>query len=305
MIADIQTYFNTILTPQLTDFGVSAEFQSQILSTVEKQMYSVFVNWSDQEFIKALFLTVSEEAPFYSPDAKDYVKSFVVLTIRNSPIESLQSDDYQKSGLSAKLINNQIRQITSKAIEFYDGVDFSTAAENAEYVIENDVYYMLSQNYILAWNALTHTANGAELSGTFSGMRYEKLPMRYKEVFEKKSSSATEITVMDGYDSTIDKQLRRQLSYIVSEKKGALSIDCFKMLSRNLEKVLFVMDYLLQHDCYVVTANYCIGNGYYEIRTPILKAASSSNAMCEMNEHFHSFEGVGKLHKRFLMSLQS
>lgn len=301
MIKEIQTYFNTVLKPQLSSYGVSLRFQSKIYEVIEKQMYSVFVNWDEQNFIKTLFLTVSEEAPFYSSDAKDYVKSFVVLTIRNSPIETLQSDNYHKSSLKSKLDDNQIQQITSAAIRYFDDVDFSAAADNEEYEEEKDIYYLLLRKYSIAWNALNHVANDGKLAGSFEGLQYVKVPYFLNVEVLQEGNQKTKPSVLDGYDPVIDADLRNQLSLVIGSK-SAICVDCFKMLSRNMEKVLLVIDYLLHNQCSFVTSNYYIGNGYYEKRVPVIKAASSHNAMRDMKEHYKNLTGVGEIHKKYLLA---
>jgi len=59
--------------------------------------------------------------------------------------------------------------------------------------------------------------------------------------------------------------------------------DSFKALTRNIEKLLLVMEYLLQHDVPFVTSNYFITNGYIERRAKLLKAASDATTGIHKN----------------------
>ena len=68
MIKEVKGYFDGILLHQLNKYGVSEAFQADIVRVVSQQMYSVLVNWDDPDFLRTLFLTVSEESPFYYPN---------------------------------------------------------------------------------------------------------------------------------------------------------------------------------------------------------------------------------------------
>lgn len=108
MLTVICEYFDSVLTPQLQAFGVSAKFQSEIRTVIEKQMTSAIYNLQYDDVRRIFMLLTAEEAHFYTPAAPEKVKAFVVLCVRNSPIESLQSDLYWKTGLSQKISDNQL-----------------------------------------------------------------------------------------------------------------------------------------------------------------------------------------------------
>lgn len=302
MIKEIQNYFDSILNPQLSKYGVSDVFQRKITDTIFKQMYSVIINWDEPEFIKTLFLTVSEEAPFYKPNSDSGIKSFVVLTIRNSPIETLQSDNYAIAGLPRRLSDEQIIEVTSSAIEYFSKIDFSEAI-NENYNVDDDVYYIMSQKYRIAWNALSNVTNAQSCSGVFQGLQYKVLPDHLNIKLNESDRKHSKIAVIDGYDPATDEELLNQLSSIINNK-GVLIVDCFKMLSRNLDKILFTLELLLQNQCHFMTTNYYIENGYFEKREKIIKAASSTNATNDTRKHFSNFTGVGKVHKKYLIAAQ-
>lgn len=301
MIKEIQNYFDKILVPQLTRIGASDTYITQTLDLIYKQMYSVLINWDEPNFINTLFLTVSEEAPFYEPEAKAETKSFVVLTIRNSPIESLQSDLFHNAGLDKKINDEQLKEITSTAIEYFDKLNLPALAADEEYVLEDDVYYVLSEEYPIAWNVLKSVASSPLQSSRFEGFVYETTPEEL--VLEKISRKTNKMrsSVVDGYEPSLDTDLISWLNYII-EGKGSFAIDCFKMLSRNMKKVLLVIEILMQNQCRFVTTNYFIENGYYEKRIPILRAASSANWSAGMKEHYHNHTGVLEKHKRHLQA---
>lgn len=264
-------------------------------------MYSVLINWSNPEFVNTLFLTVSEEAPFYRPESKPETKSFVVLTIRNSPIESLQSNLFHRAGLSKRISDEKLIELTSTAIKFFDKFNLPDLAADEEYNPEDDWYYNLSKEYPISWNALRAVATNSQQNSYFEGFVYSTTPD--KLILEKKTRTINKInsSVVDGYVPYLDATLIACLNSII-KNKGSFAIDCFKMLSRNMEKVLYVLEILLQNQCSFVTTNYFINNGYYEKRSPVLRAASSASWNVDMIKHYHDYSGVLEQHKRHLQA---
>lgn len=291
-------YINRILVPELAKFGVSESGIKAISSSVSSQMTSALYNWEDDAFRKTLLLLVSEEAPFYMPAENTDVNGFVVLTVRNSLFESLQSNHYVEYGLQERLSDPQIVEITSTAIKHFNKVGLEES-DDTEYQPEDDMYWHLSQKYPVAWNSLTAIANTEQQAIQFNGMR--RLDQKkYNEAFIKQyKTSSYGFAVEDGFDSSIGSQLQENLQW-VTEHKSCLLVDSFKMLSRNIEKLLSVIEYLLINDCSFATANYFIANGYAEKRISTLKAASSRNAEKDMYEHFSNLTGVGETHARYL-----
>jgi hypothetical protein len=74
-------------------------------------------------------------------------------------------------------------------------------------------------------------------------------------------------------------------------------IDSFKSLTRNIEKLLIIMEYLLQNDAEFVTSNYMIANGHIERRAKLLKAGSTE---AEMQMNWRQTAGLRPYHKAVL-----
>jgi hypothetical protein len=74
----------------------------------------------------------------------------------------------------------------------------------------------------------------------------------------------------DGYSLAVDPGLRHILQMSVKNEIPFVS-DSFKAISRNIEKLLTVMEYILGNDIAVITSNYLIANGYIERRLVPLK----------------------------------
>lgn len=128
MVAKVTQYLQDVLAPTLNHFHVPAAYARQIIDTVELQMTSFLRHWDDLAFQRTLLLLGSEEGPFYEPAGKADVKCFIVVTLRNSPIETIQSDNYACAGMQNSLSSQDVKEITSGAIRFFNPLDFPPCA---------------------------------------------------------------------------------------------------------------------------------------------------------------------------------
>lgn len=128
MVAKVTHYLQEVLAPTLDHFRVPATYASQIIDTVELQMILFLRHWDDLAFRRTLLLLGSEEGPFYEPAGKADVKCFIVVTLRNSPIKTIQSDNYACAGMQNSLSSQDVKEITSGAIRFFNPLDFPPCA---------------------------------------------------------------------------------------------------------------------------------------------------------------------------------
>lgn len=304
MITVISDYFESVLTPQLRKLQVSEEFQSNIRSVVEKQMTSAIYNWQYDDVRRIFMLLTAEEAHFYYPAAPEEVKAFVVLTIRNSPIESLQSDVYSITGLSQKISERQLKEITSEAIQFFKNYQIEELYGDGELPARDDYYGQLLDKYIIATRALDQLASSDEQECSFSSYsRADADDILHPFLLQEESIYHDGHAVVDGYDQTVDQTLFKQLDGIARDK-AVFFADCFKMISRNAEKLFAILEYLLAHDATLLTSNYLLMHTYVEKRVPILKAASSRNTSAEIQMHLGDDTGLLPLHKKMLSNVR-
>ncbi len=287
-----------ILKPQLKLYKVSAGYIDGICDVISEQMHSALYHWSE---MKNVFITLrEEEAFFYKPDAPLEIKAFVVLTVRNSPIETLQSEGYKKAGLDKKISDEQLRKITSEAIAYFTKVNLDTCFGNGELSADEDIYGYLKQAYIVAWRALESISNSKEKNISFSsyGINDSRVIL---EPFRGDSGKTTNDmgVVVDGYDITVDNTLYCRLKDI-AENKQVFFVDCFKMLSRNPEKLFAVIEYLLANDAILVTSNYLLEHTHAEKRGKILQAASSKRPYDDICQHLADTSGLEERHRYFL-----
>lgn len=297
----ITDYFKNVLQPQLSDYGADITFINKLCDTVETQMYSALKHWNDIAFRNVLMLLVSEEAPFYRPDAPIEIKSFVVLTLRDSPFESLQSVNFKQTGLKKILTDSQVIKITSAAVDYFKDSDLLSFDESSCKPFD-DIYFTLSQKYPVAWNALSALANSDKNSVTFTPIKGN---YNINDIIDLKNKTSGEPTngmsKKDGFDTTIEPALTTQLQEVLSLKIPFFS-DCFKLISRNPDLVLQVLEFLFVNDLTFVSSNYLIRNGYAERRKNILKAVHlTSNDFSPVIKHCSNTNGISAEHRQILL----
>lgn len=105
---------------------------------------------------------------FYSPNVNIDIKPFVVKTIRNSLIESVSSDNYKLAGFQHQLEEDEIKKITSSAINFFKKFNFEEACNNLRNKPINNYYLKVIKKYPLLWNVVYKTANSKSLELYFN-----------------------------------------------------------------------------------------------------------------------------------------
>lgn len=302
----IEQYLNETLKTQLAAFSDSDAFTGRIISTVREQMLSGVYHWNDMPFRKALLLTGEEEGSFYLPKADLDVRKFVVVTLRNSALESIHAANYNPSGQGKRLTPDDIKTITAAAIEYFKWVDFPVLSDEIN-LLENDKYGGLAKKYPISWAALSRIANTKKQI-----IKYEPIPIITKpnlsilkhqkavnSSVKENQSNIIQIATEDGYSLTIDHGLSQTLQ-IVIEDGIPFVVDSFKAVSRNIEKLLTVMEYILGNKRVFITSNYFIANGCIERRLKLLKPGSDPQGM---KRNWLNADGITKRHKGWLQTV--
>lgn len=291
----LDNYLINVLSAQLKEYEMTDSICEQITSNIRMQMLSLLQYWDDEEFRNTILAIGLEEATFYKPSAKIEIKCFVVVTIRNSLLETLASDGYKKLYAKRMITDAEIPKITSSAIEYFSGVDFKSLSENLDFSGIDNVYKTLKETYPVAWKALSVIGNinkkicrydkeekisNGDLINMINCDDYEQ-----QQIFNK--------VIMSGYDETLDEALVKILKNVYSKPGFTFFSDSLKMISRNVRKLLRVMEFLLSNGATIVTNNYYITNGYIEIRRPFVRPAHTSDgSRVELN----NFKGVSPKH---------
>lgn len=307
IMTPISNYIQTILIPFLVRRGVSVPFIDYITQVIERQGVSLLQNWDDLSIRKALLLLGSEEGPFYEPAGKTDVKCFVVVAIRNSPLETIQSENYREAKLVAPFSSGDVKAITSSAIRYFNALNFSALCQEAKTCDQPDLYRDIAEKYPVAWAAL-------QVLGSTSAkvIDYSPVPVIAPYQFPQHllpdaspKISGTQagrmaVSCYDGYTPAIDRVLLEQLQKVASTPNGMLVVDAFKTVSRNFEKLLQIIEFMLTRSKTFVTSNYFLENGHVERRMRPLRAG---HTVKEMRYHFTQTSGLGAKHAAALKAL--
>ncbi len=279
----IDIYIYTILKKQLQKLKISNYGLYSIMDNVKKQLNSIIKHWNDEEFINAIFSTVVEEGHFYKPYVNDKIGNLVVLGIRNSLLEIAASVNYKEFGLKKDLSVDDIKLITSSAIDYFKNIDIESLSLKIK--IDDDYYYNITKKYDIAYKSLVElgkcTPNKLEIEfekKTIEPYILEELFSNTQDIDIKDTSYGKKVTdVTNGISNELPKGLINLLEGILKKEATMIYVDSFKYLSRNFEINLKILQFLLTHDAMFLTNNFLIKNGYVSRRKNLIRASHGDN----------------------------
>ncbi|KPU45701.1 hypothetical protein OXPF_09340 [Oxobacter pfennigii] len=156
--------------------------------------------------------------------------------------------------------DSQVKAVTGKAISYFNKLNFEELSKVAREDNHFDLYGELAQRFPVAWTALQRIAGSAGKKTEYTKVPFEKPFVLDGFIPVDIESNGMIEAVLDGYSLEIDPQLSESL-YNAVAYGTPFTVDCFKMMTRNIEKLLKIMELLLTHDQAFVTSNYYIENG--------------------------------------------
>lgn len=263
----VDSYLNEVLFSQLKSTGIKYQYIVQIQNDIRNRMLSLISFWNMEEMRKGILLFSQEEARFYFPGGREHTREFVVTTIRNSMLEIAASDNCGQIKMKQGLSNTQVKDITEKAIVFFNKYEKAQLVDECIGFDFEDIYGIAIKKYPLAWEVIKRLANMPENSRSFY-----RIDEKNSKMLTFENIKLSEV-VCDGYTLEFDEALKQALGEVLAGKIDVFFSGCFKMISRNFEKVLHVLEILLEHDKEIITVNYYISNNYLEKRKHLVKAA--------------------------------
>ena len=193
------------------------------------------------------------------------------------------------------LSDEKIKSITSNAIRYFKQCKFEALqneAKNLEYI---DVYEEAIQKYPLAWSVLKRAA-----ANDTGGIPENVQEVKFEDVREVFAESKYKKVVCDGYTLEFDDYLKEELGNVITGRGEVFYVDCFKGLSRNFEKILHVLQIILQSGKAFVTCNYYISVERIEKRRKILRAFHCEK---DMFDNVRNLKGLPPFLKNVLKEL--
>ncbi len=290
----IDNYLNEILFSQLKNAGLRYRYIVKIQDDIRDRMLSLMSFWNIEEVRNGILLFSLEEARFYCPGGREYTREFVVTTIRNSMLEIAASDNCDQLNMNRSLSDAQLKNITESAIIYFNKYEKAQLINECIDLDFNDKYGNAMVKYGLAWDVIKQLAN---MPGNKEARHKTDGVSPIGEKIKLENLKRSEV-VCDGYTLDFDEELKSTLGQVLDGKTDAFFSGCFKMISRNFEKVLHVLETLLEHDKKIVTLNYYISNNYLEKRKPLIKAPHN---MKEWLESIQNLNGAPPELRGFLV----
>jgi hypothetical protein len=275
----VEVYLNDILVKQLRRFHISNRAIDDIICDIRIRLNSFIANYNDVNFRNALLILGSEEAPFYVP-RNEQVAEMVVVCIRNSLLEGVSSSDYLKYNSSVYLQDKSIKIITSEAINYFSSKDLSVEA--SKIVLSDDYFKTIFSKYPVAYRALLELSLCTEQDREHSYKPFEiEKPFELFELDRMINSERKSVNIESGIDPKFNDSLCLFLNDIRNGNSRVLVFDSFKMVTRNIEKLLKIIEFTLTHGAFFVTCNYLIERSYVSRRKVLIKASHCSDEFFE------------------------
>jgi hypothetical protein len=297
----IESYFRSLLRPQLKILGLSSKQQLLVCEDVHARLDSLMRNWDDVVFRRTALLLGTEDATFYQPASVDLeIRALVVVAVRNSILEDLSADrPFTKAFIPVAhcLPDSLVPMITSQAVAFFasayreqGGWNLSSAKR------DSDLFRSLSKCFPESWRRLEILANSSLPEHDLPNETDKQfLPPPLEEDITGQAKAKT--TVLSGYAPDIDPELRRMLELIKDGKIEFFFTSTFKFLTRNPKKLLTITESLLSWNRSYVTSNYLIRRDYCAKRHPLIRPP---HTVAEMTGSLANESGMTERHRQCL-----
>lgn len=140
-----------------------------------------------------------------------------------------------------------------------------------------DKYGDLAAKYPTAWRALWELANMKSSITDYEPVAAASIDISVippRGTVSIVGSNRMHYVVADGYSFSLEREAIAELRRCATQQAPFL-VDSFKSMTRNIEKLFIVLEYLLQNGAMFVTSNYFLTNGYIERRAKLLKAGGT------------------------------
>lgn len=262
-----------------------------VLEDIEKRLISIISRWNRKEFRDIILFTGLEEGLHYQPNNNIQVNSLIVIAVRNSLLEDLHTTAKNNLKLKQPLIDDKtIKEVTTKSIQFFNEINLEKLSDEIT-SLENDPYEFLPIKYPVTWNAFKHLVN-CENEEEFMPLIGESPKIDFKKM---KGNLKNHATIYSGIMREIEPELLNVLLSIKNKEVLIYVTDSFKTITRNIEKLFEVCEFILTNDSAVVTKNFVLSNGYVLKAKKILKPT-----------HNFEFDSITQLRmKRFIDKIEA
>ena len=297
----IEGYLQGCLGPQLAALGVDPPASGIVVADVRGRLLAVLRHWKDVRFRRTILLPGLEEATYYEPlSAPLEVKALVVVAVRNSLIEDLGTERPFTRELVAPrpyLTDEQIPEITRAAIEYFQEVDLAGLDASGTPASRADPYEGLSEKYPRAWRAMAKLADPMLLEVRYQVMPGEPPALPSADDLIPRSPKGFDIR--SGIDPRLTASMFETLSQVERQEIDIVFADSFKVVTRNPEKLHWVIEFVTGHGAALVTHNYYLAADYTARRRNLLRPV---HVVPETRLKFRDQSGLRERHLQALVT---
>ena len=183
--------------------------------------------------------------------------------------------------------------ITSEATKYFAAANLDAVQVQPQ----RDLFGDLHRRFPIAWNALSL------LSGSSEDEIACELPIAEADSTDSLPSQwqvQHRTVVASGIDPRLDTHLVDMLRQIKLRELQLFFSPSFKSVTRNPEKLLFVIDYVLRYGGTLMTLNYLLSPTYLARRNPLIRPPHYTS---EIEAQVANPDGLSERHKEVLASL--
>lgn len=295
----VKKYISNHLLVHLENQEISNEQIQIITKDVSLRLRSLLACWHDKDYITPLFEIVKEEATFYEPRCNIHIRSLIVMGIRNSAIEDVHStnpfNQFLKVPKGHPIQSSAfLRGVTTDAITFFK--KNLKQRDNFTSIYENILFKGLNETYPRAWKLLESMRSKKTIHSF-------KVPSGIPVILEQVNSfQSNEVKIvgaeLSGINPYLDDGLLNQLKHVSRSTNDSIFLTpSFKHISRDIEKVMKVLDFLVYVDVPILTPNYFCTSQKVSVRKQLLKPIHSNH---ELKKVLTNTFGLEKEHARLL-----
>ena len=175
------------------------------------------------------------------------------------------------------------------------------------FLASNDYYQEIVERHPAAWAALRALGTTSAKIIDYPKVQYDT-PFSIEACDEIQTDCAGELqqkrlipkVVFDGYSTMWDPQLLGVLRSLSPSSRSVFAVESLKSATRNFEKLLDILEFLLTHDLKFASTNFYIENGHVERRIKPLRAGHTSK---EIQKNLSQTAGLGYRHAAALNQL--
>lgn len=301
----VDTYLDEVLPSFFNKYNLPKNVTSIVINNIGNRIYSLLFHWNDFEFRRVILTTGLEEATFYEPKFDIELRCFVVAAIRNSLFENLVSTKKAARDLGLEttpIPERDVKKFTQEAISFFKDINFDELCKNLPLSSREDVYKDLPEKYPVAWKALSQLGKWSNKAQIYNSLNLGPYDLPELQEWMDGPSEPIQVSVQSGMDDKLDRKLLEILSQISQDSQPFFYTDCFKTLTRNIDKLFKVIEYVLRKECIFITSNFYISNGYVSKRKELLPPAHTTR---DANENLKNFSGLHKKHLQTFKAVSS